>query len=91
MTSEQKRKRKEEQVAGALLNTALDRLNELSAPYCLLMGERIMSNQTEVVARAMVCDMANLLTLIQEKRNELQADRIVYGITGSDDGDTKQA
>ena len=55
------------------------------------MGERIMSNQTEVVARAMVCDMANLLTLIQEKRNELQADRIVYGLTGGDDGDTKQA
>ena len=91
MTNEEKRNRKQQAIAGALLNTALDRLNELSAPYVLMFGDRVLSNQTESQVRAQICDAANLLDKIADKRAEVTADRIVYGLTDNGDGDTKRA
>ena len=91
MTSEQKRIAKEQAIAGHLLNNALDRLGELTAPYVLLIGGKLLSNQSELVARAIVCDTANLLVAIEEKRVEAAADRIVFGLNDDGDGDTKQA
>jgi hypothetical protein len=93
MTSEEKRNRKQQAIAGALLNTALDRLGELDAPYVLIIGGKLISNVSEQTARVTVCDTAQLLDAIHEKRVDAEAERTVFGFTdsGSDDGDMKQA
>jgi len=90
MSPEEKRNRKQQAVAAALLNTALDRLNELSAPYVLLIGGKLLSNCSEAVARVTVCDAAQLLDAIHEKRVDAEADRTVFGFTDNGEGDTKQ-
>ncbi len=89
MTPEQKRNAKQQAVAGALLNTALDRLNELAVPYVLLIGGRVLANQSEQSVRVQICDCANLLDKIQDKRADAEAERIVFGFTDNGEGDTQ--
>lgn len=91
MTREEKESAKQQAVAGALLNTALDRLNELAAPYVLMIGGQVLSNQPEHVARVVICDAANLLDKIQDMRVEQAADRIVNGFGDDGNTDTKAA
>jgi hypothetical protein len=90
MTNEQKRQRKEQAVAGALLNTALDRLGELNAPYVLLIGGRLLSNCSEQLARVTVCDAAQLLDAIHEKRTDAEADRTVFGFADGGDDEARK-
>lgn len=89
MTNEEKRAANEQKVAGALLNTAIDRLGELSAPYVLLIGGRVLTNCSGQLCRVIVCDAAALLQAVHEKRIDAEADREVFGITGGGDDESK--
>lgn len=89
MTNEEKRNRKQQAIAGQLLNLALDRLGELETPFVLLIGGRLLSNCTEQVARVTVTDAACLLDAIHDKRVDAEAERTVLGFTDNGDGDTK--
>ena len=72
-------KRKQQAIAGALLNTALHHLGELNVPFVLKMEgcDTIFSNVSPRHAVAIVEDCAVLTSTLREKGIEAKVERII--------------
>ena len=80
-------KRKQQEIVGRLVTSALAHLSETSLPYVLILLDNILSNCPEQHARMIIQDAYQLQEKIREVKVERQVDSQLG--FGGDDSDAK--